>query len=172
MEFVNGTLAEAKVLVETPGVLIDGMHQNRSDTDDVCGLGTPEECIFQQRSAQFASLLSLVDCETGQQDHADWMIGLTFGDPASRFRFTDRARAQRVVPQDAVVPVDYIRARRFRLLASQGKTLEPIVERWMFPTVKLLQAVMLLEEFNLRKRRLNVQGQKGRSSISLSAYGA
>ncbi len=101
MQWMGWRAFEAEWLVPPPRVLVYGMHEQRTDSDQLASLHDPCHCVEQQRAAKMLTLMTGVDREATQQDHRGRLVGReTAGEPCRGVGRHHCARSESVVADD------------------------------------------------------------------------
>ena len=88
MKFIVWTWFEIEFLIKRPCLQVDGVNQNRSNSEDIRSPFDPEQSVFEQRGAQAVPLLLPVYRQSSEQSNRYGMpcqpLSGSAGGPAAR----------------------------------------------------------------------------------------
>ena len=127
---ISVNLSKTKVLVERPSIFV-----NRINSDNAGGsvstrrYGVPKS-IDQQVTTVSLAMEPYIDCEPGQENHADLIVREVSSQSSGEFVMADAAHRERVVPDDIIVIVCQDEgSRKVTTLILEGVALEPVVQK-------------------------------------------
>ncbi len=119
---------EPEVQVELPGLVVQGMDEQRPHTDDLRRGDGAGDRVPEQMGAQAPALFLGVDGEASEQDDRD-RVGHALPDAPTGIQPLDGTGGQGVVADDAFVPGSDEAAGCPRGLVAQRASAQPVVER-------------------------------------------
>ncbi len=75
MQCVRRRAFKAKLRVPLPGLLIDRMHEECTNPDQLAGLKDSCHAIKQQRAPELLALMASIDCQPTEQNDRHRLIG-------------------------------------------------------------------------------------------------
>jgi len=132
--------------IELPRLVVQSMHQDRTDRNDIRGGYGSCERILEQGAPQTCALLRIINSEPGQKHDADGMIWCTLSYPHRSVMSIDAAGGQGVITHYAIAAMNNIRGCEIALLIGPCELLQPLVER-LNSAREWAQIVLLRELF-------------------------
>jgi hypothetical protein len=121
-------VSEPVPAIEPGGLLAERVNDHQPGRDGFSGQDGHAESISEQARAQSGALLTLIDRQPGDQDHADRVARHAADQLLRCVGPLDRAHRQADVSNNRVVPHDDEGARRVHLLGRDRVASEPSIE--------------------------------------------
>jgi len=137
---------KAKAQVETSGVHVEGMREQRADTGLFSNQQGALDGVKEHAFTDAAFLVLQVYCQPGEEDDGNRMLPHALADAFGRFQCVDLPDGQAEISCYAVIVANDERSCRAALLRLKGVLDQPVIKR-RFAAVEVLQMVMLLKGF-------------------------
>ncbi len=127
MKLIIRAWIKIKFLIECSALMVDGVNQHRSNTEDISGLFYTEQRIFQECATEATSLLFFVNCQPSQKTDRNGMIRESLGYASDSGFLGYAASGDRIVAYHRIITMNDICSSTVIRLVLKSVFLQPAI---------------------------------------------